>query len=225
MSRSPALSSLPARRRASRHSEGKSRGASGASAPRTAATALLRDYTDALAQQMFYWGRDVIRPEGNLLVAHGFDRRKSEGLEGTSCYRKRLDDGYIELHGACAGWYPDRPGSPAFLYVRNRRRCFLWDGEEPPAPGFYGESMLRSAPVRERLALSQRFLAWWLDYEDWIARVTEPGYRDECHRLFRKLPQSTPWLPPAEGMKWLREYAEEPERAGRARRKAVNREP
>jgi len=187
-------------------------------APVSPAT-LLRDYTDALAQQMFYWGRDVVHPEGNLLVAHGFERRKSEGLEGTSCYRKAVDGGSIELHGACAGWYPDREGGPAFLYIRSRRRCYLYDGGEPPAPGFYRDALLRSAPVRDRLDLSQRFLDWWLAYEDWIARITEPGYRENCYRHFAKLPKSPLWLPPAEGLAWLRAYLEEPHTVGRARRK------
>ncbi|HRQ90345.1 MAG TPA: hypothetical protein PLA50_16215 [Bacteroidia bacterium] len=191
--------------------------------PRHSAAALLRDFTDALAQQMFYWGRDVIHSSGNLLVAYGFDRRKSEGLDGTSCYRKTLGEGCVELHGACAGWYPGVAGESAFLYIRNRRCCYAYDGEEPPAPGIYCDDFLRTVPVGERVRLSQRFLDWWLDYEQWIAGVTGPGYRDACHRAFAKLPKSTPWLPPAQGMAWLRAYREDPERAGRARRRNRNR--
>lgn len=38
--------------------------------PRPAVATLMRDFTDALAQQMYFWGRDVIHPSGNLLVAH-----------------------------------------------------------------------------------------------------------------------------------------------------------
>jgi hypothetical protein len=186
---------------------------------------LMRDFTDALAQQMYFWGRDVIHPSGNLLVAHGFERRKSEGLEGTSCYRKDLAEGYIELHGACAGWYPDEPGEPGFLYIRTRRRCYLYEGEEPPAPGFYSDDLLRSTPGPDLVERSQRFLAWWLGYEAWIATVTGPAYRGACHRAFKKLPKSTPWLPPAEGMRWLKQYAEDPTRAGRARRKRGWQEP
>jgi len=55
--------------------------------------ALLRDYTDLLGQQMYFWGRDVIHPRVNLLCENGFEKRKSEGLEGTSCYRKQLSGG------------------------------------------------------------------------------------------------------------------------------------
>lgn len=185
---------------------------------------LMRDFTDALAQQMYFWGRDVIHPSGNLLVAHGFDRRKSEGLEGTSCYRKPLGEGhgegYIELHGACAGWYPDEPGEPGFLYIRTRRRCYLYRGEEPPAPGFYSDDLLETTPGAELVERSRRFLGWWLEYEAWIGTVAGPAYRGACHRTFKKLPKSTPWLAPAEAMKWLRQYEKDPARVGRARRKA-----
>ena len=34
--------------------------------------ALLRDYTDLLGQQMYFWGRDVIHPRVNLLCENGF---------------------------------------------------------------------------------------------------------------------------------------------------------
>ncbi|MEM7700249.1 MAG: hypothetical protein AAF236_17790, partial [Verrucomicrobiota bacterium] len=101
--------------------------------------ALLRDFTELLGQQMYFWGRDVIHPRGNLLCENGFERRKSEGLEGTSCYRLELGDGsFIELHGACAGYYdPSFSEGRSFLYIRNRKRCFLYSGEKPPAPGTY----------------------------------------------------------------------------------------
>jgi hypothetical protein len=187
--------------------------------PRPAVATLMRDFTDALAQQMYFWGRDVIHPSGNLLVAHGFERRKSEGLEGTSCYRKALDEGYIELHGACAGWYPGVADEPGFLYIRTRRRCYLYDGTEPPAPGFYSDDLLRTSPGADLLERSRRFLGWWLDYERWISGLTGPGYRGACHRTFAKLPKSSPWLPPAAGLDWLRRYHRDPLRAGRAQKK------
>jgi hypothetical protein len=180
---------------------------------------LLRDFTDALSQQMYFWGRDVIHPSGNLLVAHGFDRRKSGGLDGTSCYRLPLEEGYIELHGACAGWYPGVADEPGFLYIRTRRRCYLYDGPEPPAPGFYSNELLRTTPGPDLVGRSRRFLAWWLDYERWIAVVTGPGYRGACHRTFAKLPNSPPWLPPAAGLDWLRRYHRDPAQAGRAMKK------
>ena len=182
--------------------------------------AILRDFTDALAQQMFYWGRDVIHPSGNLLVARGFDRRKSGGLDGTSCYRLRLEGGFVELHGACAGWYPENSGEPGFLYIRKRHRCYLYEGSEPPAPGLYDNELLRTSPGAELLERSRHFLDWWLSYEAWIAELNGPDYRNSCHRTFAKLPKSVPWLPPAAALDWLRAYHCDPEAAARARRKS-----
>jgi hypothetical protein len=178
---------------------------------------LTRDFTTALGQQMFFWGRDVIHPRGNLLCEHGFDRRPSTGLEGTSCYRKEIDGGEIELHGACVGWYPNSRETAGFLFIRNRRRCFCYTGGEPPAPGVYQSDHLHPGPAADLFALSQQFLEWWLAYEDWISTVTGTGYRDACYRAFRKLPKSDPWLPPDEGIDWLRTYHHEPGSLKRAR--------
>ncbi len=166
---------------------------------------MLRDFTDALGQQMFFWGRDVIHSDGNLLCAYGLERRKSEGLDGTSCYRMLCEDGLVELHGACAGLYAaDRPG---FLYIRNRKRCFLYHATEPPAPGFYAEDFLEREPLVQLQTESRRFLKWWLAYEAWIDEVTSPGYRDKCHRAFRSLPLSRSWLAPGLAREWLERYA------------------
>lgn len=181
----------------------------------SAKVGLLHDFTDALGQQIFFWGRDVLHPKGNLLCHFGFDRRKSEGLDGTSCYRIDFDGDLIELHGACVGRYSEH--STGFLFVRNRKCCFLYDSEEPPAPGFYVKNYLRTTPVDEMFEASLKFLAWWLEYEDWVRKVTEWGYRDRCFRMFRKLPKSKPWLAPDQARKWLCSYAESPETLTRAR--------
>lgn len=142
--------------------------------PASRLRALPRDYTDLLGQQMFFWGRDVIHPRGNLLCENGFEKRKSEGLEGTSCYRKHLEEGgFIELHGACAGFYdPENSAKTGFLYIRNRSRCFLFSADEPPAPGFYSPDTLGYGPALDLYNASLRFLDWWLEYENWIEKET-----------------------------------------------------
>ncbi len=181
--------------------------------------ARLRDFTDALGQQMYFWGRDVVHPDGNLLCLHGCERRKSEGLEGTSCYRKALDGGaFVELHGACVGHYPGGEASANFLFIRTRRRCYLHSGTEPPAPGLYPDDLLATGPAAELYTASCRFLDWWLDYEDWIAGVTSPGYREACRRAFAKLPKSSPWLEPEAALAWLRRFRDKGAGVKRARR-------
>ncbi|MEC5127256.1 hypothetical protein VSU19_10885 [Verrucomicrobiales bacterium BCK34] len=174
--------------------------------------ALLRDFTTLLGQQMYFWGRDVIHPNGNLLCENGFDRRKSEDLEGTSCYRKSLEDNtFVELHGACAGHYERSEGSGKnFLYIRNRKRCFLHSGDEPPAPGIYAPAMLHNGPALDLYFASLRFLDWWLEYENWIERETSTGWREAGYRAFASLPASRPSLPPQEAILWLNQYRSNP---------------
>lgn len=177
---------------------------------------LIRDFTSLLTQQMYFWGRDVVHPEGNLLTLHGFDRRASEGLNGTSCYRIQSDQGTIELHGACVGTFsPD--SLPGFLFIRNRHRCYLYQGDEPPIPGFYADDLLRSGPVFSLYHASCRFLDWWLDYEKWLTSAAGTGHREACYRTFRKLPTSRPILPPDESLRWLRQYRSSPESLQRIR--------
>jgi hypothetical protein len=46
---------------------------------------LFRDLAAGLFQQMFFWGKDVVHPAGNLFLRTGFEKRPSTGLTGTSC--------------------------------------------------------------------------------------------------------------------------------------------
>jgi len=179
--------------------------------------ALLRDFTTLLGQQMYFWGRDVIHPQGNLLCENGFERRKSEGLEGTSCYRKDLGGHrFIELHGACAGHYaPLVETEKSFLYVRNKKNCFLYSGDEPPAPGFYAPDTFHSGPALDLYFASLRFLDWWLEYEQWIGKETSSTWRQAGHKAFASLPASRPSLPPDEALLWLNQYRHNPTRIDR----------
>lgn len=177
---------------------------------------LIRDFTSLLTQQMYFWGRDVVHPEGNLLTLYGFDRRTSEGLNGTSCYRTQSSEGAVELHGACVGSYSSN-FLPGFLFIRNRRRCFLYRGSEPPIPGFYAEDLLSSGPVFSLYHVSCQFLNWWLAYEEWIESTVGSGHRKTNFRAFKKLPTSRAILPPDESLQWLREYQTSPESLKRIR--------
>ncbi len=168
---------------------------------------LLRDFTAGLKQQMFYWGRDVMHPTGNLLVGQGFAKAKSDGLQGTSCYRFDWQGGCIELHGACAGWYGPEGG---FIFVRPHGKCFAWGSDRPPVPGEWPVELLGEPGPREVRELALPFLDWWLGSERWIERRLGPGYRAACHRQFKHLPRSKPWLPPAAADTWLRRFRENP---------------
>lgn len=167
---------------------------------------LLRDFSNALRQQMFFWGRDVLTG-GNLLLRHGFEKRESPGLKGTSCYFKRHEDGLIELHGACAGWYPeegsDRPG---LLYVRASGRCTMHHLHEPVVPGTYESAVLESRTV-EVMHAAQIFAGWLAEYEAWVVKKEGTAYREGCWRMLARLPKGRPWLPAHQAAHWLRAFS------------------
>lgn len=178
---------------------------------------LLNDFTSGMGQQMFYWGRDVLT-EGNLLVAAGFEKRVSTGLQGTSCYRLEWRGGFIELHGACAGWYPPAVGgeAPGFLFVRTDRRCYAHQLEEAVVPGKYEYEGLRSGQLAEVMAGARFFARWLTGYEGWVRKRMGVAYREECQRMFAKLETSREWLGPRAGWEWLRAFGEGDVRLGRA---------
>lgn len=177
---------------------------------------LLADFAAALSQQMYYWGRDVLSG-GNLLLKRGFEKLPSPGLKGTSCYRIRHEEGLIELHGACAGWYPGTDGGrPGLLFVRKQRRCAAHHLHEPVVPGSYPAESL-SHDTADVLAASQFFAGWMLDYEEWVLRRMGRTYRPECRRMLASLPRGEAWLPDSEARRWMRLFQVEGARAPRAR--------
>jgi hypothetical protein len=54
-----------------------------------------------LGQQLWCWGRDIARPQGNLLVEFGFRRHRANDLDrdGSSCYRIDADAQHVALWG------------------------------------------------------------------------------------------------------------------------------
>ena len=177
---------------------------------------LMRDLSAGFRQQMFFWGRDVVHSSGNLLREQGFERRPSAGLQGTSCYRLPWEGGAVELHGACAGWFPDGAAEGGFLFIRPAGRCFLWLGASPAVPGDWPPDRLGIEPVALHAA-AKPFLRWWQSSEEWVHSRLGPAYRRDCFRHFKKLPKARVWLPPVAGLAWLRALHDKPETLKRLR--------
>ncbi len=174
----------------------------------------MRDATAGLRQEMFFLGMDVVHPSGNLLVRGGFERSPSNGLQGTSCYGLPWQGGRIELHGACAGWYPD-DGSTGFVYIRPLGRCLPWVHGKPPVPGEWSVGIGRSPSPSALWETGLPFFSWWLSWEQQILRLGGRDYRTSCYRTFKKLPKSKAWLPPEAAIDWLGRFLADP--AGLAR--------
>ena len=177
--------------------------------------------SNALGQQLFFWGRDVIHPRGNLLCEFGLERFKHKGVTGSSCYRTIFQNDIIELHSLCVGRYSQ--DTPSFFYTRQYRRCWVYEDEKPPIPGQYEKDLLNKKSFDKIEIASRNFLEWWLLYESWIESTIGIEYRNECYRSYRNLSRSKAWLQPSDALSWLQKYMESPNRVPRA--KNWNRKP
>jgi hypothetical protein len=174
----------------------------------------MRDLADGILQYMYFWGRDVVHPGGNLLLSHGLSRRASTGLQGTSCYSMPWQGGKIELHGSYAGWFGNGQG---FLFIRPLGRCVRWLDGCPPVPGKWPPHRFDARPDDAMHTAAVPFLGWWLDYEAAVAERLGTAYRDDCFRKFKKLPKTRAWLPPATATRWISQLAENPASLARAK--------
>ncbi|MBB5349955.1 hypothetical protein HNR46_000176 [Haloferula luteola] len=195
--------------------------------PDSRTAGLLRDLSAGLRQQMYFWGRDVVHPVGNLLVHAGLSRSPSPGLQGTSCYTRPWQKGSIQLHGACAGWYGEQGG---VVFIRPLGHCVGWRMSTPPTPGEWSREHFESLSPDSLRHRIQPFLEWWIAYEETLLSLrplhsTHPsssllgaGYRDRCFRAFRQLPRSRSWLPPRDALPWLRHFRDRTPGLPRAKR-------
>ncbi|MCH2025187.1 MAG: hypothetical protein MK172_05545 [Verrucomicrobiales bacterium] len=187
----------------------------------TVAPQFFRDLCEGFEQQMFFWGRDVIHPECNLLVAEGFERIQSKGKGGTSCYRRPWQNGHIELYGSCAGWYGHGNG---FTFIRPRKRCVIWLSEEvPPIPSAWqGELIHRATSTEELYLASIPFLDWLISYERAVLNHFGSAYRMQNYKDYKKLPMAKAWIKPPVALRWFRCFRENPEKLIRARKLSQN---
>lgn len=138
-----------------------------------------------LAQQCWYWGCDVRRPEGNLLVALGFARaRPPEGVEGGTMYiREPAPDAQLILWSF--GVFYGRAGAGGLFLDRFRFEPQLTDGatlapqiwriEQLPPRGRAGEA------DRARLAaLLGELIGRVIAYEHTVLAAEGPAYREAC---------------------------------------------
>ena len=176
---------------------------------------LLNDVSNALGQQLFFWGCDVKYTHGNLLCAFGLERYKHKGVQGSSCYRTLYKNDIIELHSLCVGRYSQHV--PSFYYTRQYRRCWVYEDSKPPIPGNCDEEKLNKKAFHKIEMASRNFLEWWLVYESWIQKTTSPEYRTKCYRAYRKLPGTKIWLQPSDALSWLHMYMDSPNSVPRAK--------
>ena len=178
---------------------------------------LFRDLSEGIQQLMYFWGLDVIHPEGNFLLTNGFDRSPSKGMKGTSCYRKSWQSGSIELYGSCAGWYGKGSG---FAFIRPKKKCFLWLSDKvTPIPGEWQDQLInRPASLDELYIASQPFLDWILFYERAVRKRYGIAYRMQNYMDYQKVPMAKAWIEPLDALRWFRCFRKSPQKLERARK-------
>lgn len=181
----------------------------------------LKDVATGLYLQMYYWGRDVLHPGGNLLVEHGFRRIAKEGAHGTSRYQRELEGGILELHGHLAGWYPAEGGGPGMIFVRQRRVCQLCGEVLPVRADQVDEARIwtpaGSSEWAQLARVTGTVLKWLVEYEAWVDSQLGSCHRAAQYREYQMLPKRHWWLPPEAARNWYAAFAAEAGAVPRAR--------
>lgn len=139
-----------------------------------------------LNQQMWCWGYDIRRAEGNALLLHGFKRwRPPEGTLGSTAYQLDMpNDRQVVLWGFGL-FFGD--GSDGGLFLKRFTfaplsttacdlRAALWRPEElpdfrPPECDAERTSLLRVLTAA---------LQWIGEYESWVQATLGLDYRQQC---------------------------------------------
>ena len=145
-----------------------------------------------LDQQMWYWGQDIRRPDGNALTRYGFTRWQPPApWSGSSAYVLAPDPGrQVVLWGfgffygdaASGGVYLARFDFDPFWSARSDLPAALWSPEQLP------EFRSPQSP-EERLCLSRlltRALEWIAAYEQWALETLGLDYRTSCAAAWHK---------------------------------------
>ena len=136
-----------------------------------------------LEQQMWCWGCDVRRKEGNLLTAYGCERDPAPEPRFRSAYRSQLPTGgTLSLWGWGVWMAREDLGS---LFLSRSRFLFRHTPEVHLEPKAWQK---RDLPTTQRPAAAGaqastvemllETLTWIGAYERWLASATEPRYRE-----------------------------------------------
>ncbi len=157
-----------------------------------------------LHQQCWCWGQDVRQGEGNLLLAHGFERvRPPLGTQGSSRYQLRISSrSAITLWGF--GLYYSRCGRGG-IYL-NRYDCvprfchhsgFLDGVWTPDAVPTMRPAASVGIPDSNLTYLAGKAACWIASYEEWVLDRFGLAYRQNTLRNWHE-PSVLPELVPEE---------------------------
>ncbi len=166
-------------------------------------TSLQRTAVPLLDQQMWCWGYDVRRTQGNLLVAYGAEKRPAPDKRYHSAYRF-VADNCVVLNLWSWGIWLSHPQWGSLFVSRSRFRVIYsseiiqipdaWRARDlPPMTGAHDETEADNAA--NLLATAQN---WIGGYEYWLCSQVEPDYREQILEKWPKRKQYKGGIPAAE---------------------------
>ncbi|MEO0564475.1 MAG: hypothetical protein AAF125_20390 [Chloroflexota bacterium] len=155
------------------------------------ATEFQRRAFPLLDQQMWCWGCDVQRAEGNLLLAYNAEKRPAPNPRDHSAYRF-VADNHVVLNLWSWGIWVSQPQWGSLFIGRSRFRVHYsteaihtpdaWRTRDLPSmTGAHNE-----ADAMHAIYLLEAALNWIGGYEDWLRSQVEPDYREQ---ILEKWPQ------------------------------------
>ncbi len=136
---------------------------------------------------MWFFGRDIQHPEGNLLLRFGFAReRPPAGVSGTSRYTLATPVGSLTLWGWGAHWCDDQP--LALLMRRHGPGPRLVSAAAPldhvwAHTALTGTRAAVGAEWARVGALLAAFAGWVHTYERWVRETCGESWRSDCAAL------------------------------------------
>ena len=151
---------------------------------------------ELLHRQCWNWGRDIVRPEGNLLLEAGFlKRRPPEGEAGSTCYTLALSGGdSLMLWGFGLLYGTPRRGG---VYLNRYEFRPDWLPSETIQRPIWKSDMIPAGQpppsLRVPVALTVAAIRRIADYEEWV--LARFGLEYRC-AVLRQWKEPSAHLPP-----------------------------
>ncbi len=150
---------------------------------------------ELLHRQCWNWGRDIVRPEGNLLLEAGFlKERPPEGEAGSSCYTLTLPDGdSLMLWGFGLLYGTLRKGG---VFLNRYQFKPLWLPLETVQEPIWRPDMIPAAQTppspRVPVDLTVAAIRRVADYEEWALARCGLEYRRAVLRQWKRRSERLP---------------------------------
>lgn len=160
-----------------------------------------------LEHQMYFWGKDVLHPRGNLLVEFGCTAfRRNDAPHMVRCYALSTPQGRVILHSTGVLLQPDE-AETGIAYLRPAHRLYHVPPQALPLPCASAKSIpadLQPVKASEFPSALTRLLQFVRDYENLAATRLPARAREDAWREHRRTAtHGIRWIPPADSRRWL----------------------